>query len=209
VLRTDPYPASSNGAKSAWTTYRNLGVRELQDLEDAVDWVLTHDWADADRVGISGHSFGGYMTAYALTHSTRFTAGIAGAPVTDWRDYDTIYTERYMSTPQDNPDGYVRTSAVEGAKNLNGRLLIAHGTIDDNVHPQNTILFIAALQRANKLFEMAFYPGSRHGIWSRQYRMLQWDFIRRTMGVNEPTDQVSPTDEATQPSRYDISRDGS
>jgi dipeptidyl aminopeptidase/acylaminoacyl peptidase len=163
-------------------------VRELQDLEDAARWVLRNDWADETRVGISGHSFGGYITAYALTHSDAFTAGIAGAPVTDWRDYDTIYTERYMSTPQANPEGYTRTSAVEGAKNLTGRLLIAHGTIDDNVHMHNSILLIAALQDANKLFETAIYPGSRHGIYSSQYRRLQWDFIKRTMGVGDPED---------------------
>jgi dipeptidyl aminopeptidase/acylaminoacyl peptidase len=188
VLRTDPYAASGKGARSAWTSYLNLGVRELQDLEDAARWVLRNDWADETRVGISGHSFGGYITAYALTHSDAFTAGIAGAPVTDWRDYDTIYTERYMSTPQANPEGYTRTSAVEGAKNLTGRLLIAHGTIDDNVHMHNSILLIAALQDANKLFETAIYPGSRHGIYSSQYRRLQWDFIKRTMGVGDPED---------------------
>jgi YD repeat-containing protein len=186
VLRTDPYPASGKGARSAWTSYLNLGVRELQDLEDAVEWVLRNDWADPARVGINGHSFGGYITAYALTHSDVFTAGMAGAPVTDWRDYDTIYTERYMSTPQANPQGYKRTSAVEGAKNLTGRLLIAHGEIDDNVHAHNSMLLIAALQRADKLFETAIYPGSAHGIRSGQYRRLQWDFIKRTMGVQEP-----------------------
>ncbi len=194
VLRTDPYAASGKGARSAWTSYLNLGVRELQDLEDAVEWVLANDWADPSRVGINGHSFGGYITAYALTHSDVFTAGIAGAPVTDWRDYDTIYTERYMSTPQVNPEGYKRTSAVEGAKNLKGRLLIAHGTIDDNVHMHNSILLISALQDANKFFETAIYPGSRHGIRSGQYRRLQWDFIKRTMGVDDPTD-APPADD--------------
>ncbi len=184
VLRTDPYPASGKGAQSAWESYLNMGVRELEDLEDAVSWVLENEWADASRVGISGHSFGGYITSYALTHSELFSAGIAGAPVTDWRDYDTIYTERYMSTPQENPEGYERTSVVEGAKDLHGRLLIAHGTIDDNVHLHNSIRLISALQRANKLFETAIYPGSRHGIRSGQYRRYQWDFIKRTMGVD-------------------------
>lgn len=202
VLRTDPYAASGKGAKSAWTSYLNLGYRELQDLEDAVEWVLENEWADGSRVGINGHSFGGYITAYALTHSDLFTAGIAGAPVTDWRDYDTIYTERYMSTPQANPEGYKRTSAVEGARNLKGRLLIAHGTIDDNVHMHNSIRLIAALQRANKLFETAIYPGSRHGIRSGQYRRLQWDFIKRTMGVQDPTD-APPADEPSTGSQAD------
>ena len=188
VLRVDPYAASGKGAQSAWTSYLNLGVGELQDLEDAVAWATGEGWVDPQRVGISGHSFGGYITAYAMTHSSVFAAGIAGAPVTDWRDYDTIYTERYMSTPQANLEGYKRTSAVEGAANLNGRLLIAHGEIDDNVHLHNTMMFAAALQRANKLFELAIYPGSRHGIWSGQYRRLQWDFVKRTMGVEDPSE---------------------
>ena len=194
VFRTDPYPASGKGAQSAWESYLNLGVRELEDLEDAVNWVLENEWADASRVGINGHSFGGYITSYALTHSEVFSAGIAGAPVTDWRDYDTIYTERYMSTPQENPEGYKRTSVVEGAKDLHGRLMIAHGTIDDNVHTHNSILLISALQRANKLFETAIYPGSRHGIRSGQYRRMQWDFIKRTMDVHDPGQEKDSTE---------------
>ncbi len=198
VFRTDPYPASGKGARSAWESYLNLGVRELEDLEDAVNWVLENEWADASRVGISGHSFGGFITSYALTHSELFSAGIAGAPVTDWRDYDTIYTERFMSTPQENPEGYKRTSVVEGAKDLHGRLLIAHGTIDDNVHMHNSIQLIAALQRANKLFETVIYPGSRHGIRSGQYRRYQWDFIKRTMGVDEPGNENDSTDETVE-----------
>lgn len=203
VMRVDPYAASGKGARSAWTSYLNLGLRELQDLEDAVRWAQDQGWADPSRVGINGHSFGGYITAYALTHSDLFTAGIAGAPVTDWRDYDTIYTERYMSTPQANPEGYKRTSAVEGAGNLTGRLLIAHGDIDDNVHMHNSTLLIAALQRADKLFEMAIYPGMRHGIWSRQYRRLQWDFIKRTMGVDEPSNAAGEDGNSEPGSRGD------
>ncbi|GIW73559.1 MAG: hypothetical protein KatS3mg103_0081 [Phycisphaerales bacterium] len=135
VLRVDPYAASGKGAQSAWTSYKNLGVGELADLEQAVRWAFEQGWADPARVGISGHSYGGYITCYALAHSDLFTAGIAGAPVTDWRLYDTIYTERYMDTPQANPKGYERSSVLSGARNLKGRLLIAHGQIDDNVHP--------------------------------------------------------------------------
>ncbi|MEQ8316200.1 MAG: DPP IV N-terminal domain-containing protein [Phycisphaerales bacterium] len=209
VLRVDPYAASGKGARSAWTSYLNLGVGELQDLEDAVGWAIDQGWADPSRVGISGHSFGGYITAYALTHSDLFTAGISGAPVTDWRDYDTIYTERYMSTPQANPEGYERTSAVEGAANLSGRLLLVHGAIDDNVHAQNSLLFADALQRAGKLFEMAIYPGSRHGIWSRQYRHLQWEFIKRTMDVDEPSQMVpSHQDSRTGEQGIEVAGDG-
>src|SRR5262249_15883933 len=93
VFKVDPRSASGKGAASAWTALRHLGVQELKDLEAAVDWVCKNSWADGKRVGLSGHSYGGFMTAYALTHSKKFAAGIAGAPVTDWRLYDSIYTE--------------------------------------------------------------------------------------------------------------------
>ncbi len=104
------------------------------------------------------------MTAYALTHSTMFKAGIAGAPVTDWRLYDSIYTERYMGTPQNNPEGYDKTSVVKAAKNLHGNLLLIHGAIDDNVHMQNSIQFVYELEKAGKQFEFMIYPKSRHGV---------------------------------------------
>ena len=113
-------------------------MQELKDLEEAVDWLCKNPWADAKRVGMSGHSYGGFMTAYALTHSKKFAAGIAGAPVTDWRLYDTIYTERYMGLPEENPEGYDKTSVVKAAANLHGKLLLVHGLMDDNVHVQNT-----------------------------------------------------------------------
>src|SRR5262245_3101701 len=130
---------------------------------------------------MSGHSYGGFLTAYALTHSKVFAAGIAGAPVTDWRNYDSIYTERYMDTPKANPGGYDRTSVVKAAKNLHGRLLLLHGLMDDNVHPQNTIQLIDELQRANKTFEVMFYPRARHGIAGPHYQRTMLEFIRRTM----------------------------
>ena len=123
------------------------------------------------------------MTAYAMTHSRAFSAGIAGAPVTDWRDYDSIYTERYMGTPQNNPEGYEKSSAVAAARNLHGELLLLHGSIDDNVHPQNTVRMARALQDAGKPFDMMIYPGMRHGIFGRHYNRMTFDFIRRTMGV--------------------------
>lgn len=176
MFRGDPYPASAKGAQSAWTSYKNLGVRELEDVGEMIAWITSHPWADARRVGMSGHSFGGYLTAYAMTHSDIFSAGIAGAPPTDWRDYDTIYTERYMDTPQNNPEGYSRTSVTEAAGDLTGRLLLLHGMIDDNVHPQNSVMFIDALVRAEKQFEQFLYPGRRHGIWGGHYNRLMHDF---------------------------------
>jgi dipeptidyl-peptidase-4 len=180
----DPRSASGKGAVSAWAAYKQLGVQELKDLEEAVDWLCKNPWADASRVGISGHSYGGFMTAYALTHSKKFAAGIAGAPVTDWRLYDTIYTERYMGLPSENKEGYEKSSVVRAAANLHGKLLIAHGLVDDNVHAQNTFQLIDALQRANKEFEIMIYPRARHGIGGPHYTRTQVDFIKRSLGLD-------------------------
>ena len=185
VLRCDPRSASGKGAKSAWTAYRQLGVNELRDLEDAVQWLREQPFVDSQRIGMEGHSYGGFLTAYALTHCRLFAAGIAGAPVTDWRNYDTIYTERYMSTPQDNPEGYRKTSVVDAAAQLHGRLLLLHGARDDNVHFANTLQLADALQNANKSFEMMVYPQSRHGIHGDHYQKLKIDFIRRSLGLPE------------------------
>ncbi len=183
AFRCDPRSASGKGAVSTWSAYRQLGVVELRDLEDAVGWLRKQPFVDADRIGMSGHSYGGFLTAYALTHSTNFCAGIAGAPVTDWRNYDTIYTERYMSTPQDNPDGYRKTSVVESASQLHGKLLLLHGARDDNVHFANSVQLAHALQEANKQFEMMVYPQNRHGIRGDHYQRLRIDFIRRSLGL--------------------------
>jgi dipeptidyl aminopeptidase/acylaminoacyl peptidase len=181
AFRCDPRSASGKGARSTWKAYRQLGVAELRDLEDALDWLAKKPYVDASRIGMSGHSYGGFLTAFAMTHGKRLAAGIAGAPVTDWRNYDTIYTERYMSTPQENPEGYEKTSVVAAAKNLHGRLLLIHGARDDNVHLANTLQLVDALQRANKTFELMIYPPNRHGVSGVHYRRLTVDFIRRTM----------------------------
>jgi dipeptidyl-peptidase-4 len=182
----DNRTASGKGAVSAWPAYKRLGETELADIEDGLAWLAQQKWVDAARVGINGWSYGGFLVSYALTHSTRFAMGIAGGPVTDWRDYDTIYTERYMLTPQRNPEGYERSAPRLAAKNLHGRLLLLHGTMDDNVHVQNTLQFIHALQKAGKHFEMMLYPGERHALADRtqveHLRGLMLDFILRTLG---------------------------
>jgi dipeptidyl-peptidase-4 len=185
VFNVDPRSASGKGAKSAWVCYKQLGVQELKDLEEAVAWLCKNPWADASRVGISGHSYGGFMAAYALTHSKVFSAGIASGPVTDWKLYDTIYTERYMLTPKENPAGYDKGSVVKAAANLHGKLLILHGMMDDNVHVQNSVQLADALQRAGKDFEMMFYPNARHGLGGGHYQKTRLEFIRRTMGLKE------------------------
>ena len=183
VVRVDPRSASGKGAESAWTCYKKLGVGELKDLETAVDWIGKNPWADAARVGLSGHSYGGFITAYALTHSKKFAAGVAGAPVTDWHYYDTVYTERYMGLPAENEGGYEATSVVTAAKNLSGKLLLCHGLIDDNVHPQNSLRLIEELQKEGREFEVMVYPGSRHPILPAHYPQAQVRFIRKALGV--------------------------
>lgn len=194
VFRCDPRSASGKGAVSAWTAYKQLGVQELKDIEAAIAWICKKPYVDATRIGMSGHSYGGFMTAYAMTHSKLFAAGISGAPVTDWRLYDTIYTERYMQTPQVNEEGYKKTSVVEAAKDLHGKLLLIHGMMDDNVHVQNSMMFIDALQKANKDFELMIYPHARHGIRGTHYRRLLTDFMKRTL---QP--QPVPTRESASP----------
>jgi dipeptidyl-peptidase 4 len=160
----DNRTASGKGIESTWPVYRNFGELELRDLEDGLAWLKSQPYVDGSRVGLWGWSFGGFMTSYALTHSKSFKIGIAGGSVTDWRLYDSIYTERYMATPQNNPDGYEKSAPLRSAKDLNGKLLLIHGMIDDNVHMQNTIQFAYELQKAGKQFKLMLYPKSRHGV---------------------------------------------
>ncbi len=191
IFHMDPRSASGKGAISTWTAYRHLGVQETKDIEDAINWLKQKPYVDGTRIGMAGHSYGGYITSYAMTHTNLFAAGIAGAPVTDWRDYDSIYTERYMGLPQDNPDGYSASSVVKAAGKLHGRLLILHGAIDDNVSLRNTMRLVQALQMNNKDFELMIYPSSRHGIGGAHYARIQQEFIRRTL--------LTPKTEAEKP----------
>jgi dipeptidyl-peptidase-4 len=182
VFHIDPRSATDRGQCSTWTAYHKLGVQELKDLETAAKWVASHEWADPSRIGLSGSSYGGFMTAFALTHSKLFAAGVATAAVTDWHNYDSIYTERYMNTPQENPDGYDATSVVKAARNLHGKLLIVHGVMDDNVHVQNALQLVDALQRADKDFEVMIYPRARHGGFTpRHYQHMATDFMKRAL----------------------------
>lgn len=177
----DNRTGSGKGAESEWPVYRNFGELELRDLEDGLAWLKRQPYVDADRIGIWGWSYGGYMTSYALTHSQSYKMGIAGGTVSDWRNYDTIYTERYMSTPQNNPEGYKKSSPVNFAKDLHGTLLLIHGEIDDNVHLQNTVQFVYELQKAGKQFQLMLYPKSRHGFTDpllvKHMRSMMTDFI--------------------------------
>jgi dipeptidyl-peptidase-4 len=140
------------------------GSTELADLLDAVAWLKARPFVDPERVGIWGWSGGGAFTLLAMTASKEFKAGIAVAPVTDWRFYDTRWAEAFMKRPQDNPDGYAATSHVDRAGDLHGRLMMVHGTYDDNVHPQNTWAFANELIEAGILFDMMIYPMRKHPI---------------------------------------------
>jgi dipeptidyl-peptidase-4 len=166
ILQVDNRGMGARGQRFAAALRRNFGEVELKDQIAAARQALkANPQLDNTRLGWWGWSYGGYMTLYALTHTKNsFIAGVAVAPVTDWRDYDSIYTERYMGLPQENAEGYKNSSPVNSAANLQGRLLIVHGTSDDNVHMQNTMQMVQALVAAGKPFDLALYPRKTHGI---------------------------------------------
>ena len=152
------------GKKGLDYMYRSLGKWEILDYSDAVKWLREKPYVDAARMGITGGSYGGYVTCLALTKGAEYwTHGVANYSVTDYRLYDNVYTERFMDTPQDNPEGYKDGSALTWAKNYKGKLLMTHGDMDDNVHLQNSIYLISRLQDEGKSFEFMLYPGGRHG----------------------------------------------
>ena len=154
------------GKKGLDYIYRCLGKWEILDYADAVKWLKTKPFVDPDKIGITGSSYGGYMTCLALTKGADYwNFGFAGSSVTDWRLYDNIYTERFMDTPQDNPEGYKDGSTLTFVKNYKGKLFMTHGDMDDNVHFQNSIYLISRLEDEGKYFEFMLYPGGRHG-WS-------------------------------------------
>ncbi len=185
----DNRTASGKGLESTWPVFKHFGEVELRDIEDGLGWLKQQPYVDESRIGIHGWSYGGFMTAYALTHSTSFAMGIAGGTVADWRNYDTVYTERYMGTPQENPDGYRKSSPRFAAADLRGALLLVHGAIDDNVHPQNTMQLAYELQKAGKPFSLMLYPKSRHGVTdpalARHLRGTMLDFTLEHLKPNE------------------------
>jgi len=192
----DNRTASGKGAVSTWPVYQRFGELELQDIEDGVTWLRQQPYVDGSRIGIEGWSYGGFIVSYALTHSESFAMGVSGGTVSDWRDYDTIYTERFMRTPQNNPEGYRRSSPRFNAADLQGALLLLHGTMDDNVHLQNTLQFVYELEKAGKQFDLMLYPRSRHSITNPElnthlrHRML--DFILEHLRPANGT-QTQPT----------------
>jgi dipeptidyl-peptidase-4 len=181
----DNRSASGKGAVSAQGIYHNLGALELEDQLDGLAWLRAQGWADMGRIALCGHSYGGFLTAYALTHSKAWKLGVIGAPVVDWRRYDSIYTERYLGLPEENPDGYRASSPLEAAGGLSGKLLLIQGTLDQNVHPQHTLRFLDALQKAGAGAPVILLPGSGHSvqeprhIWA-MYQAI-WEFLQKNL----------------------------
>jgi dipeptidyl-peptidase-4 len=165
VLHADNRGMGGRGRAFAQAAYHNFGAVQLEDQLTVVDAALArYPQLDSKRLGWWGWSWGGSFTLYALAHSERFRAGVAVAPVTDWRDYDSIYTERYLSEPAEFAASYKEFSVVNSAANLKGRLLLVHGTGDDNVHLENSVQFVQKLIEAQIPYDLQLYPGKTHSI---------------------------------------------
>jgi dipeptidyl-peptidase-4 len=165
VVSCDPRGTQYRGRQFKHSTYMNLGKLETEDFIDFAKYLGGQAFIDASRIGIQGWSFGGYMTSLCMTKGAdQYKAGIAVAPVTNWKYYDSIYTERFMRTPQENSGGYENNSPINFVKSLKGKFLLVHGSADDNVHYQNSMDMVTALVAANKQFDMFVYPNKNHGI---------------------------------------------
>ena len=185
VWQVDNRGSSGRGHAFETPVFRKLGGIELADQVAGVEYLISLGFVDKTRIGIRGWSYGGFMTLNAMLNAPGvFRAGIAGAPVTDWHNYDTIYTERYMGLPKDNPDGYQNSALPAKVNNLKGSLMIAHNLEDDNVLFQNTVQLVDALERAGKAFEMQVYTQKTHGVTGAEARQLNAamvDFFERTL----------------------------
>ena len=182
VVCVDNRGTDGKGEAFRKSTYMQLGKLEAEDQIAAAKYLGSLPYIDAGRIGITGGSYGGYMTSLCMTKGANvFKLGIAVSSVTNWRYYDTIYTERFMRTPQENPDGYDLNSPVHYADRLKGKFLLIHGMADDNVHFQNSVDFAEALIQAGIKFDMMFYPDQSHGIYKRgagtHLRSLTTDYV--------------------------------
>lgn len=169
VFTMDGRGTGSRGKDWTRTVHRNLGHFETIDQISGAKYLASLPYVDANRIGIWGWSYGGYMSCMALfQEGTPFRLGIAVAPVTTWRNYDTHYTERFMGLPKENAEGYERSAPLSHAKNLRRRFLLIHGMADDNVHFQDSAMLIEALVKATRPFDMMLYPSKRHSIAGRE-----------------------------------------
>jgi len=187
IVCVDGRGTGFKGADFKKVTQNELGKYEVEDQIEAAKQLGQLDYIDESRIGIWGWSYGGFMSSNALLKGNDvFKMAIAVAPVTSWRFYDTIYTERYMTTPQENPSGYDENSPINHVDKLKGDYLLIHGTGDDNVHVQNTMRMVEALIQADKQFEWMIYPDKNHGIYGGNTRLHLYkkmtNFIHRTLG---------------------------
>tara|TARA_B110001469_G_scaffold67727_1_gene64584 strand:- start:20 stop:904 length:885 start_codon:yes stop_codon:yes gene_type:complete len=171
VACVDNRGTGGKGAEFKKMTYKELGKFEIIDQINAAKYFGGLPYIDANRIGIQGWSYGGYMSSLAITKGADvFSLAIAVAPVTNWRYYDNVYTERFMQTPQENASGYDENSPINHVEKLKGHYLLIHGGADDNVHVQNTMEMISALVNANKQFDLFIYPDKNHGIYGGNTR---------------------------------------
>ena len=187
VFRMDNRGEGYRSAAFKQALYLKMGQPEVEDQVLAINYLRSLPFVDDDRIAAMGWSYGGFMTLHMLTEpAMNLTSAISGAPVTDWSLYDTHYTERFMSTPQANPEGYAASDVVDQLDLLTGRLLLMHGMADDNVIFENATRAINALQENSTPFEMMLYPGQRHGVRGNPRQLQQWrtylDFLDRTIG---------------------------
>ena len=163
--------------------YGKLGQADVEDLVASLDYLSQRPYVDGARIGITGTSYGGYISIMALLKAPdRFQVAVAGSPGVDWRNYDTVYTERYMGLPQYNPEGYEKANPLNYVKNLKGKLLIQHGAVDDNAHPTQVMQLVDALLKAGKQFDWFIYPGQAHGVRAQQARDKQMDWLMTYLG---------------------------
>jgi dipeptidyl-peptidase 4 len=187
VVTLDSRSAAGRGKRFLDAIYEKLGTVEIDDQAAGVKSLCVRTYVDCSRVGIYGTSYGGYASALAiLRHPDVFQAASASSPVTDWRHYDTIYTERYMWTPQGNAAGYDEGSAMKYVDRLRGRLMIYYGTADNNVHPNNSMQLIQALQKAGKSFEVQVGPDRGHTAISMD-RMMEFFIENLVLGAKTTT----------------------
>jgi dipeptidyl-peptidase-4 len=174
VFKLDNRGMAARGTAFEFPVHREMGRVELEDQLAGVEYLKSLPYVDPARIGITGWSYGGYLTLYAVTNAPSvFKSAAAGAPVTDWKHYDTIYTERYMGTPEGNPKGYESSSPLQKAGALEADLLLLHGASDDNVHLANTLAFVAALVKAGKPYALQVYPRQLHGFRAKEDRIAR------------------------------------
>jgi len=186
VVSVDNRGTMYRGRDFKHSTYRQLGKLEVEDYIETAMYLSGLPYVNGQRIGIYGWSYGGYMSSLAITKGAdHFTTAVAVAPVTNWRFYDSIYTERFMRTPQENAKGYDDNSPINHVEKLNGAYLLVHGTGDDNVHFQNTVEMTEALIEANKQFDLYIYPDRNHGIYGKNARLHLFtkitDFIQKNL----------------------------